>query len=498
MIIRLHPDYVSSLAKWNTIDDFVDGDSSLVSKYLVPHASESANNGDARAAWASRLRRFENENELEPILVVWQSHLGQEVNFGEMTNDPNMSAVLADVTGEECSAQDAFKERMALLLKHGICGTLVDAPESESRSQLTDRDPTFRSYQTIFRAQEILSYSRFKKGPRRGSLSTLLLSLGMEDDSGGEYERLVYFSYPPDASADTPYQIQYLKRGKDVQIRDGALDLEPLDAPRPGVRADIPFVLIGRGLLKDSIMRMPAQYSRKLMNQISAKENVEYHQGFVRTIVTGTTGEELKTMSEATIACINNDGKNVSVHQIEPGDTTSIRDTINDGRTRIRRYGMRFMNQMVADNSAQVQSAESKAGDLKSFIAGLNDILNLMTRKEVQIYRLHAEFEGFDPDAVSIAIARNFGLDDPSAVQSQRGAAFNRFGQLGFRAGQKQIAKQDLQDIGELVPDEGDQTGAATRAKLMADIDQIPDEDPLAVPLGEPGARDRNPLRDLQ
>ena len=482
--LRLHPDYLDSRTRWKTIADFVDGSTERVLKYLIPHASEAKEDADSKAAWTARRRRTENENDVAPPRAILLSYLSRPINFGELSTDPDMSARLKDVDGFGTTAEDMARRMCEGKVDDGVMGVLIEAEGSVGvgGSRVEDPNNPFRSYQTPFCALEIYDWSRFKRGARRGQLSSVTLSLGMETDANGErYESIVRYSIGETGN----YEKQMYRRDEKAEEKNGILEVAEVGPPEAGSLDRIPFVFFGFGIT-ESKLAMAAQYSKKLLNKISERENVEYFQAYQRTIMTGVQdATKIKTLSENTVTVIPN--PDAQVHTIEPGNPDALRVTATELRLKLTRDIMGQYHQAVAQDSAQVQSADSKALDMVGLLAWLNKTLDQLVVALQQIYSIQLTFEGRKDFNVAISIARDFGIEDDAKVVAKRGTIFSRAGQVGVREIQKQILKQDLQALGNLVRDKGDETGDVTRERLMAEIENA--EDPLAAGVGAPGQR---------
>lgn len=493
--IKFHPEYSNSHSKWKTIDDFIDGSNDRVLRYLQQWASEASNTPDAVKAFQRRQRRVCNENEVYPILEVLIGYLGQPISFGRFSSteaqDSNLAIILEDVTGFEMSAQAAFKEALRLYLRHGRAGILVEGPAELSKSAGGARLTNERSYQCIYTALEIKDWSYFRTGPKRGQLSSVLLADGNVTTEAGTFAKYLRYSYKP-ANLEK-YVVESLI-SKSPHVADNCRDeIEVEVTPVSiGYLDRIPFVLIGKGL-DECQLKIPVAYNEKLLNLRSEHDNIDYFQSSKRTILTGCTGDDIETMNEQTVTCIPN--QEASVHSIDPGDPKSLSERIQRMEVKLRRFGLKQYNQIVSENSAQVQSADSKELDMKGLKVWLNELLDMFQKKLRQVYALHAQFEGVK-EQVEVTISRDFGLDDKVGIEQERGSLFSRSGSLGAREVQKQVVLQQISEMRNIVPEQDEDVEAA-RERLMDDVRNAQPEPPSIGALGFKSNSNRSPLDNV-
>lgn len=473
-----HPEYLQDSPTYDKISRFVDGDVTRVSKYLIQYDSERPNTDDARRAWESRKERLTNENEVDPPLQVNLSHLNQPLNFGVLADNETMKPIIEDVTGLGCSAQEMFKKKLSLYMQHGKVAVLVDGPSKVADSKAQAQEAGERSYQVLYSAAHILDWKVFTKGSRRGQLAEVVLCEEPYKSDGDKwYKRLVRFYFPSGYAAgrDEVFWKQELQAQSHFTTsvyNETVLDYP--DKPQtydimsdvPGGLKQIPLVIIGDGL-KDSAMRAVTHENEALLNLRSILDNVLYYQGYQRNIGTGMKPEDIKSVAEYLFVTVDNE--KAAVHTIEAGDPEGIFKRVRGRENRARRLGMFEFNKLVAEDSREEPSAESKALDSKGRLARYNDILDLFQKKLRKIYELHAQYEGLSEEEIDISIPRDFGLDDPEAVISKRSVVFSQAGQLGAVDVQKQVLKQGVNEL-RVIPDEGEKE-EETRAKLMQSVD---------------------------
>lgn len=487
--VRLHGDYVANIHKFVEIDDFVDGDNKAVAPYLIPYASETVDDPEARKAWQSRVNRLCHENDCEPILSVHLSHLEQVVNFGALVDNPKMGAILIDATGYEDSGQEVFGQALDGFLRHGRVGVLVEGDAAVAEDRDTAEFTGERSYQIVYSARDILYWAHFHKGPRKGQLREVLLRDQPIDGHHG-YVRF-FFADGSDMNTEAPFTKQVLQGDKlDMPLKLNGEDITMKVVEQvTGGLSSIPFVLIGKGI-EQSILKLPAQYSKGLLNDRSARDNVNYRQGFQKIVMAGVRADQVKYMSEQTVVCISDPAATVTA--LPPGEVSGLQDVIVAKETKLRRQGMKQVHALVADGSKDVQSAESKGMDNQTLVKFYDKVLNLFQRKLTKIYQLHAEYEGF-PGEVTISIPRNYNLEDPAAKRSDRAVVFSQASALGVLSVRQQVLLQGLNEMTSLVPDDNDMTGEDTRKRLMDDVRAAKAPEELGVgPFGN-----RDPLANL-
>lgn len=492
--IEFHPEFLNSYSKWREIDDFVDGDNERVLPYLQRWASEMGNTTDAAAAFKRRQDRICNEDEVVPIREVLKGYLCQPISFGQFSAKENaksaMARIIDDVTGFELSAQGAFAQMILHWLDHGKCGVLVDGPKDIAANRKLAEQLQERSYQCLYTALEIKSWSFFTDGPRRGQLQSILLADGVVKNGDEKRAKFLRYRYLPDNIVN--YVVERLV-ANDPTVVENARGEFPVTVEiiGTGTLDRIPFVMVGSGLA-DSTLKIPTKYNKKLLNLRSEHDNIDYFQSSKRVILTGTDGSEVQTMNEQTVTCIPNE--NVEVHSIDPGNPESLATRIGKMEVKLRRYGMRQFHQIVSDDSAQVQSAESKSLDMTGLTVWLNETLDMFQRKLRQIYQLHGQFEGIGED-IEVTISRDFGLQDKTTVDSERGTIFSRAGSLGAREVQKQVLIQQIGEMRNIVPEQDEDIEAA-RERLMDDIREANPEPPTIG--GSPFGQNRpSPIANL-
>lgn len=455
-------EYLESRETWQAIDDFVDGSTARVRKYVQRYASEKETDSAANAIFLARLMRIENENELDPIKAVLLHHLNQPLSFHDMAEDERMKIVIDDATGFDDSSQDVFSDLLSKYLDHGRVGLLVDSDAAIGATAEEAAQTGERSYQIVYPALDIVDWAIFSRGPMRGKFSRVVLKDRVIEHEKKERVTYLRFVLLPDGVVR---EVLMGPEPKKVIPADG-VDVEVIESTKLSSILDIPFMLFGRGL-KESVMRLPAQYSRKLLNDRSVRDNTDHHQNFQRTIITGARVDELTTLSENVIACIDN--PEATVHTIEPGTADGIRRTIASLETKTRRQGMRQLNQIVSDDSREAPSAESKAMDLKALNAFFHTTITMFERRLRRVFQFHAAFEGYDGD-VNLTIGRAFGLESVQDVRTERALVFSQAGTLGSLELQKQVLLQQLVEMKGIVPDANDIDGTKTKERLVEEI----------------------------
>lgn len=484
-----HPEYLSSLGKWHEISDFRDGDTDRVLGYLIPFDSERADTPQAKATFHSRQRRLSNENDIAPIADVHLSHLSQPINFGKLADNPQLATIIADADGEGTSEQRLVKDLLSGFLDHGKAGLLVDGTDAIATTRAEVEATGERSYQVLFSATQIRYWAKFKSGRRRGQLAEVVLDAEPRIDADGKsHGRLQRFYFEPgvENNPEALFQKQILELAEPGDIEATESEIELIVAEEAiGSLPEIPFVLFGRGLA-DSILRMPAQMNKALLNDRSHRDNIHYYQAHQRLVATGCGPEDIKAMAEYTVTCIENE--QATIQPIPASDPASLTQKIAEKEIKLKRYGMKRLNELVSASSAQVQSADSKALDQKALIAWYDEVLDELQKFLVKVFIFHMLFEGVTEEP-SISVPRDYGLDDPQAIRSDRSVIFSEAGALGADDVQKQILKQQLQEMPTVIPDE-DETQAEALQRLMDSVDTATKDAPLAN-AGRPSISDQ-------
>lgn len=463
--IFYHPDWLESREAWRRIADFVRGTTERVVNYLIKYPSEEEKGDGPARAWMSRRARCINENDVKPVKTVLMSHLSQRVNFGDLTKNDRMALILADVTRHRVPAQKMYKHLLSAYLDDGRVAVLVDAPPIIADNPVEAEARKERSYQVLYRACTIRSWSYFTDGPRVGQLSEIIVDAPPIVVGKKVYESLKRFYFPKGGVAeDEPFARQILKGEElsQVKIDHEPKEFEIVSEANASVPV-IPFVIIGEGL-EESSMEMIAQYNFKLLNDRSACDNVYYKQNFQKIFTFGFTKDELKTLSENTIVnCSNPEGQVIA---IPPGDAAGMNERIKGLETKLRRHGLKQMNQIVSDGSAQVQSADSKLLDMIALNEWCNEVAEDFEAALTEIYKLHALYENY-AEPIRITIPRDFGLDDKETERTNDQITYSQATDLDVLEIRKAILRKGVASLKNLVPEKKDEGEDETRQKLL-------------------------------
>ncbi len=480
--IFYHPEWLASRDAWKRISDFVRGTTERVLPYLIKYPSEEEQGDGPKRAWQSRLARCINENDVKPVKTVLMSHLSQRVNFGDLTANDRMASILADVTRRRVPAQKMYKMMLSAYLDDGRVAVLVDSPPVIAQSAIDAAANKERSYQVMYRAHTIRYWSYFEEGPRAGQLAEIVVDAPPIIEGKKAYESLKRFYFAgKGANINEPFSRQILK-GKElsaVEIDEKSKQFDVVDEVDATLPV-IPFVIVGEGL-EESSMEMIAQYNFKLLNDRSACDNVYYKQNFQKIFTFGFTKDELKTLSENTIVnCSNPEGQVIA---IPPGDAAGMNERIKALETKLRRHGLKQMNQIVSDGSAQVQSADSKVLDMIALNEWCNEVADDFSAALTEIYSLHAMYENYD-EPIKITIPRDFGLDDKETERTMDQITYSQATDLDVLEVRKAILRKGVASLKNLVPEKKEEGEDETRQKLLdAVTGAAPPEpkDPFAV-----------------
>lgn len=406
-----HPELEKSLADYTGILDFLEGSLSTISGYVNKYQAEDAQNKEALDHFNLRLRQLYHKPIMEPSHQIHMAHLNQAIKWGGI-EESAIKDFLEDVTGEQVTAQDFLSEMLWYRIGLGKVGVLVDGPKSDGQTKSKDeaRSAGERSYQILYRADQIKYWEFALSGDLKGKLvKVVLVDKPRTTEQGETIPRLRRFFYPPGAN-------QYSWQVLELRTGDGSVKAKSAGAGRQkwevieegsGTLSEIPFVMWGRGL-KDSILRNVWQLEKANLNNGSVKTNIMYRQGFQRTIVAGAKDHELKMIGESIINKVaDHDAK---VQTIEPGNPEAHFKEEALIESRAQRIALLQHNQLV-DDTRQVQSAESKAKDLTAREKYYNKILDEAQRILKKIWGFHFEFEGIQgAEKLQISISRDFGL----------------------------------------------------------------------------------------
>lgn len=481
LTIHDHPHLVENRETYCAISEFVEGKREVVvtSKYVDPYQTEEDPTHGPRA-YANRLRRTYFTPYTRPYLEVHRAHLSQLLTVTGADSE-RMAAILADGSGEEEKAEALARRRLWLYLQHGRVATLVEGPTAVAKGADEAREAGERSYQVIYEAREIKNWRRFKRGPRRGQLAEVVLFTGTRTDEDGRvFEILRRYAYVDDGDV---YVIQDLESSEGHKPGEKAGTRYRVTTETVGALSRIPVVIWGAGP-EETMARDLYSLNRAHLNLSSVRTSVNYNQGFQRAFVAGATPEEIEKVGEGIVNTLREiDAK---VHLIPAGDPVATEKEIADIKQHIRRIGLMEHNQLN-DDTREVQSAESKAADRRARLDWYHTVLDKQEEIETAIYRLHAEYEGENPEEISVSIARDFGLEDPDSILARDAMTNSLARELGVHEVQKEVLKTRVSEM-TVIPGEG-QSADERRVELVQLVDQAEKPEPrLPFGFGAPPA----------
>lgn len=455
-----HPELVANWETYTALDAFTSGAPERVSSYLEKHASEADGTIEGERNYATRLKRLYNVNFCDPYLFLHWCHMSQPITLSGMDGKP-LDAIKSDATGYGEDFIQVARDRLWYYDRDGRVGTLVDGPAviADNKEQaVTTKE---RSYQVIYQAKQIRYWERFTDGPRKGQLRELVLEMPGKKGKAC-FRRFVQ------PEGNVAFQFEDLEVASSTSgialINNAPVQAEVVATGTGGLNT-IPFVVMGCGP-EDSFIKDVWPLNKTFMNLLSVLSNVLYNQGFQHSVLTGARKEEITKITEYTITLLSN--PDASIHLIPPGDPQGLFSELANLKGEIHRRA-KFQYNQLADDTRQVQSAESKEKDLIVQKVIYDNTLDLLSRTEEKIYRFHAEFEGANPDDISVSIARDYGLEDKQAKSAQQQQVFSMAGQLGVQELQKEILKIWASEL-DYIPSE-EETEDDVRQRMFEAID---------------------------
>lgn len=429
-----HPEFVENYPYYDLFDDFSDGSVSRVSKYLTRYQTEAPNTLQGDRAYQNRLSRLYNVNRCKPYLILHRGHLAQNIAI-EGLKGQRFEEILADVTRYRVNAQTMARRMLWNYMKNGRLGVLVDRQRSTSQSALGAREAGERSYQVLYSAQDIRYWSFHESGPQMGELKELVLMDKPRIDGDKVYPRLRRFELPAGA-ANYRWMILEAKPEKGLGTSNAAADYDFVDGDFGGIDV-IPFYLWGCGR-EDSFLVDIAELNKADMNIGSVESNINHHQGFQRSYAVGATAAEIEKTGEQIISVIED--PNAKLFTISAGDPSAIQSERARIINEINRRGKFEFNQL-ADDTRQVQSAESKSKDMQARKGIYDNVTDELQDALKFIYGLHAKFEEEPADKLSVTVSRDYGLEDETAVTQEETLTFNQARELGATEVQRAILR---------------------------------------------------------
>lgn len=470
--IPTHAHLKANLFTYQGVTDFINGDRDTIvsAQYVVKYQTE-LDPVHGPKAFGNRLARTYFTPYTEPYLAVHYAHLSQTLTLA-LPEGEAMQAIEEDGTGFGEPAETLARDRMWYYLMHGRVATVVEGPSHVAEDGEAAAEAGERSYQSIFTADQIKDWAYFTEGPRRGQLCYVCLveSRGKDKD-GNECETLRRYYYDNNET----YIIQRLTRVSDKQSKtlpnDQAYEVvQELE----GQLSQIPVVIWGEGP-NETMAKQLFQLNVAALNLNSILTHINYNQGFQRSFLAGGMATELTAVGESIITALSD--PNARIMTLEAGNPTAIKEELNAVRQHIRRVGLMEHNQLQ-DDTAQVQSAESKAADRRARLMWYHNVLDRQEDIETQIYQLHAEYEGVSPDAVTATFSRDFGLDDEATIVTRDALTASMARELGVTPVQKEVLRVRVNDM-QVIPNDG-QTAEQRRTELLAAVESAEPVQPFS------------------
>lgn len=450
--VRNNPHLVRHWDTYWSIADFESNSHYRLKRHLIKNRAEDDGTADGKAIFTNRENRLYNIPFVSPYLFLHWCHMCQPITLSGMDGDA-LEAIKDDVTGYRKNYLTAARDRLWHRIMDGRVGILVDGPADIAKDRGTAKSTGERSYQTIYEAHEIRDWQWFTKGPRKGQLARLVLQQPDIEADGKRIAVFRVFEQPegldakfqwfdvtkPDECTDIAVSGQRrVERHAVITSDPQELEVMP-GAEHSGIGGltEIPFVIWGDGP-KESLADDVWFLSKAWMNLNSVLSHIIYNQGFQRSIFSGVDKEELVKMTEWSVTVVS--GENAQIFTIPPGDPVAAQAECDKLKKEIHRRAKFEFNQL-ADDTRNVQSADSKAKDTIVQKVIYDMILDEQAEVERQIYRLHAQYEGADPEAIQASIDRDYGLEDANAEEVELLSLFNEARELGVFEPQKQVLR---------------------------------------------------------
>lgn len=386
-----HPEYKAKVEDWIRYRDLYEGNRKVLKSfaYLVPHMFEIS---DGRKD-GSKLRSVRESltvyrNRIEPIVSRWVSTL--------FKSDPVLDdqvVELFSLAGEEQPVSEAqekfstfFKDKVARdYFLYGKACVVVDSlaikPQNAAQELLLKNKPFFR----------VISPIALKDWQGEGI-------------KGLTEARYEYYQVEPRASlqekpTENLYTAHYRLIGDKViitiyqadpkSIKEGNIKWEakePIELQNSFSALPIQVLQAEESWIKDI-----AEVSLALYNKESSRDNIEHYQSYQRIFITGISDSQHKEMiSEYSIGFLPD---NSNVISLQPVDTTSQQNTINDDKNELTKIAMNTLRQPNAD-SKMIEAADSQQ---ESKEEGVKLLLSIIEQLEAYANRLvlgYAEYLG--------------------------------------------------------------------------------------------------------
>lgn len=443
--IQNHPELVDAAYYYELYRNFAKGKRRHVEKYVFPYLTEDESTKEGRMAFASRLNRTPYVNRIKRFLRIHRGHLSQKITVSGAESE-RMKAILEDVDGSGNNYTRFARKFLDDYMRDGRVGVLVDRTSSPGETGADASASKEKSYQVKYSATQIHDWEYFADGPKKGQLRRVILDEPSAKTAKGLKAQLRRYSVGELPSDKVVCEILQAADEKGLGTGIEKISYAVVQSIPMGL-TEIPFVIMGCGY-EDSFIEDIAEPSVYLLNIGSVKSNINYNQGFKRNFAIGCEAEELTKAGESLITRIANE--NAHIMTLEAGDPVAIANEEARVLNEINRLGL-FERNQLADDTRQVQSAESKEKDMIARQQIYSDTMDLLDETLTKLFKFHAIFESESEKEVSVTIERDFGLDNEAATQAEEMQVFSMARELQAREVQKAILRSRIKRL-NLVP----------------------------------------------
>lgn len=473
--ITNHPELVDAAEYYKLYRDFSKGKRRHVEGYIIPYLTEDQTTREGRIAFVNRKERTPVVNRVKRFLRIHRGHLAQKITVSGSDSD-RMQEILADVDGYGNSLTRFSRSFLDDYMRDGRVGVLVDRTAEPASTGAEAAANNEKSYQVAYTATQIHDWEHFTTGPRKGQLMRVVVDEPSAVTAKGKRAQLRRYSVGANPNERVKCEILQAQDEKGLGSGTEKISYDVALTTELGLTA-IPFVIMGCGY-EDSFIEDIAEPSVYLLNIASVKSNINYNQGFKRNFAIGADETELTKAGESLITVIKN--SDARIMTLEAGDPVAIADEEARVLNEINRLGL-FERNQLADDTRQVQSAESKAKDMIARQQIYQDTMDLLAETLTKLMRFHAEFEGLgdgEIETIAVTIERDFGLDDEAATQAEEMQVFSMARELQAVEVQKAILRSRIKRL-SLVPKK-DQSPEEMAEELAESIDAAGPEAPAA------------------
>lgn len=429
--IMLHPTFETENAKYIKAERFFDGEISVIaSHYLLKLAIEEKThfvvkndagkdipieNTFGKKQWERRSKLLDYFNHTAHIINILLSSISSQSVTVKDVESNLLVEILDDVTGFDDSFVEFLYDTIRDFLLYGKVGVLVDS----------EPDNPTRPFLIKFKPQDILNWKLFKSGPRKGQLEYVTL-----EEAPIEDRRRVRDIYIGETGKYN--WVLYEESDKD--------NFEPIDSGE-GELDFIPFVIIGKGYVKNSAVKDVIPISEVRLNRKSSQDNILYLQGFQRSALFSEHAQkDIISFVEGSFAyCTDPNGK---FETIEPVDPIAHEREVKSLDRLAFRIGLKQVHQQ-ADDSRAAQSADSKAADNDVLCEYLESIVDLFVKRFSIILDHTVAMSGLK-DKPQLAITKQFRLADSDIELQNRTILFTQARSLNLDEVAKSVLKQGI------------------------------------------------------